>query len=196
MDFCPALDMANMCIQLQATLDESEKWSSKDYWIVGAAAVQAIGSIVVFATAEWRASTAVTREATKRAENAKQIWCVVEPALTRLAGLGIQAEKCACESAFASLFIRANFNRVEIDALLHELANTQALSFGDTELSNIIGSGKSLAAGLVDVFGEPRKQPYWSDPGTLFKLARIGSYASIIQDAINAKETHAFTSKS
>ena len=45
MDFCPALDMANMCIQLQATLDESGEWASKDFWTVGAAWAHAIGSI-------------------------------------------------------------------------------------------------------------------------------------------------------
>jgi hypothetical protein len=45
MDFCPALDMANICIQLEATLGESEDWTSKDFWTVWAAWAQAIGSI-------------------------------------------------------------------------------------------------------------------------------------------------------
>ena len=46
MDFCPALDMANMCIQLQAKLSESGEWSSKDFWTVAAAWAQAIFSVV------------------------------------------------------------------------------------------------------------------------------------------------------
>ena len=44
MDFCPALDMANICIQLQATLNEQDKI---DY----PAWVQAIGTIVALGVA-------------------------------------------------------------------------------------------------------------------------------------------------
>lgn len=156
-----------------------------------AAWVQAVGSIAIFAVAEWRASTAVARDAARKAEYARQSWAVVEPALLRLAGLGREADKCAGEASYASLFVSANFNEVEINGLLHELINSQALSLGDTELANMIGYGKSLAAGLLDVFGSDRKVGFWVEPGTMYKLARIASFASIIQATIDGNGEHA-----
>jgi hypothetical protein len=62
MDFCPALDMANICIQLQATLNEQDKI---DYpaWVQAIGTIVALGVAIAIPYFEYRRRS---REASKK----------------------------------------------------------------------------------------------------------------------------------